>query len=724
LAQASVEPSQARRSRRQSRSAQSDVQRAPEAAAPSAAGPINLATTLSDIGGASPAEVIALQRTAGNRAVQRLIAQRKLQGKLQVGAANDVYEREADRVAGQVMSSPAPTASSTVSATSAESQSKSQAQAQPSVQRQSAVHAPTPTISPLAQRAPAMGEMNEMGAGFEAGHAIESELSSQAGNGDPLPNNTKSHMEAGFGADFSAVRVHADSKAGQLSRKINAQAFTHGSDIYFGSGKYNPQSASGGHLLAHELTHVVQQSGGAVRRRYQANNKVAAKPALASPVAEAQRNTDNSVQRKLLIGGQPATASVAEGKGLKEMQLSMLKDMVDNNIIKYKFATAENLFAYLRKPTQNDLVEIEQPEMTDDKPSKVKTGAKAIGGGLLGLILSPLTATIGGLAGLVRGGAGGAKSVYNKIGRGRGGGMKFLAGILAIGGALAGAVRGAITGALGGFLAGPVGGALAAAPEMAEEDPETTQNEPKIPKDQLQKGDILLVRGGGGAAGGLIAFGQYLHQLWSGKSRGASAGFRHAGIYLGGSLWAHASGGVFQDAVPTGLVVYRSKSPALAEQATKIAKDWADFRNSADQKATIGYSGGKAGEAIFRSSGYSQTRAAVLAAYFQQGVKPGAMFCSEFAISVYQAAALLPALKGIEAPKSENKGEIKDWAKSNKDRIGENANTQATKRGQAGSPSGGLAVDPRRTGPQMLAAELHRQSTGEDPTWEYKGISE
>jgi len=89
--------------------------------------------------------------------------------------------------------------------------------------------------------------------------AIESNLSSSKGNGSPLTESTRTQMESSFGADFSNVRTHNDSTAVQMSKDLNAQAFTHGNDIYFNSGKYDSDSNSGKHLLAHELTHVVQQ---------------------------------------------------------------------------------------------------------------------------------------------------------------------------------------------------------------------------------------------------------------------------------------------------------------------------------------------------------------------------------------------------------------------------------------------------------------------------------
>lgn len=99
-----------------------------------------------------------------------------------------------------------------------------------------------------------------------ASPAIEQQLSSSKGGGTSLPESTRQTMEQSFGADFSNVKVHTDSSAVQMSSGLNAQAFTHGSDIYFNTGKYNPQSTGGQHLLAHELTHTVQQGGAQAKK--------------------------------------------------------------------------------------------------------------------------------------------------------------------------------------------------------------------------------------------------------------------------------------------------------------------------------------------------------------------------------------------------------------------------------------------------------------------------
>jgi hypothetical protein len=81
-----------------------------------------------------------------------------------------------------------------------------------------------------------------------------------SGGGQTLPESTQSFFEPRFDQDFSRVRVHADASSAEMAKSIQAQAFTHGQDIYFGAGKYNPEGSAGKQLLAHELTHVIQQT--------------------------------------------------------------------------------------------------------------------------------------------------------------------------------------------------------------------------------------------------------------------------------------------------------------------------------------------------------------------------------------------------------------------------------------------------------------------------------
>ena len=101
---------------------------------------------------------------------------------------------------------------------------------------------------------------------------LQDKLSSSAGKGNSMDDKTQNEMESGFGLDFSGVNIHTDSKAVQMNKDLNAQAFTHGNDIYFNEGKYNPETSSGQHLLAHELTHTVQQGASSISPSIQKNS--------------------------------------------------------------------------------------------------------------------------------------------------------------------------------------------------------------------------------------------------------------------------------------------------------------------------------------------------------------------------------------------------------------------------------------------------------------------
>jgi hypothetical protein len=122
------------------------------------------------------------------------------------------------------------------------------------------------------------------------------EVVSRKGGGSPLPAETRGQMEGFFGADLGGVRVHADGEATTLNRELDAQAFTVGSDVFFGEGKYNPTSSEGQGLLAHELTHVGQQGGfGApeVQRAEEDDELKGAAPAPEAPAAPVKEDEES-----------------------------------------------------------------------------------------------------------------------------------------------------------------------------------------------------------------------------------------------------------------------------------------------------------------------------------------------------------------------------------------------------------------------------------------------
>ena len=91
---------------------------------------------------------------------------------------------------------------------------------------------------------------------------LDAQVAALRGSGAPLPEDFRATLEAKLGHDFSRVRIHAGHRAAEATRSIGARAFTVGHEIAFAAGEYDPDSAEGRRLLAHELTHVVQQGGG------------------------------------------------------------------------------------------------------------------------------------------------------------------------------------------------------------------------------------------------------------------------------------------------------------------------------------------------------------------------------------------------------------------------------------------------------------------------------
>jgi hypothetical protein len=94
---------------------------------------------------------------------------------------------------------------------------------------------------------------------------VEAQIGAMSSGGESLPRAERAHFEDRFGYDFRDVRVHSGAGAAQAASALNARAFTVGQNIFFASGEYQPGSAAGRHLVAHELTHTIQQSAPAAR---------------------------------------------------------------------------------------------------------------------------------------------------------------------------------------------------------------------------------------------------------------------------------------------------------------------------------------------------------------------------------------------------------------------------------------------------------------------------
>jgi hypothetical protein len=201
------------------------------------------------------ADALFLQRTVGNAAAARLLESASglpVQSDLVLGQRGDRYEREAERVADEVVRGDGTGSADTVRDDSTEA--KTRADGEGTVWRNAGRPA---------------------GGGVPAPPSVERALDSP---GSPLQDRPKAEMENRFGTSFSDVRVHVGPKAETATREIAANAFTVGRDIVFAPGLYSPSTNDGRRLLAHELTHVVQQTGssatGAQRRPVQASPNI------------------------------------------------------------------------------------------------------------------------------------------------------------------------------------------------------------------------------------------------------------------------------------------------------------------------------------------------------------------------------------------------------------------------------------------------------------------
>lgn len=195
-----------------------------------------------------------LSQRMGNQLLHALLHARLLQAKLTISHPHDEAEQEADRVADAVMRAPAPT---------------------PQVVPDSVRHVQRASDSGAAPMHPGSDDEIETQRAEDSTSAptvdaaLESSISALSGQGNALPASVRSFMEPRFNADFGAVRVHTDARAHQLARSVSAHAFTVGKDIVFAAGSYAPETPSGKRLLAHELTHVLQQSSTTDPRRIQ-----------------------------------------------------------------------------------------------------------------------------------------------------------------------------------------------------------------------------------------------------------------------------------------------------------------------------------------------------------------------------------------------------------------------------------------------------------------------
>ncbi len=198
-----------------------------------------------------------------------------IQPKLKIGSPNDRYEREADQMAETVMQ-------------------RAEISVKPTSVQRKCEDCEEETL----QMKTNSGSVPDLQKAATTS-SLEQQLQQSKGNGQALSRDTSTAMSQAFGQDFSKVQVHTDSKAIQMNQQLNAKAFTHGNQIYFNKGQYQPNRSEGKRLLAHELTHVVQQgksSSQHIQRQVnpQANTVPAALIGTPEPTMDPRLITSNS----------------------------------------------------------------------------------------------------------------------------------------------------------------------------------------------------------------------------------------------------------------------------------------------------------------------------------------------------------------------------------------------------------------------------------------------
>lgn len=159
-----------------------------------------------------------------------------------------------------------------------------------SVQRETVAAEAELEQEPAADAAPVQRDAQSP-AGFTAPAAVETGIAALRGGGQPLAPDVRGFMEPRFGHDLSAVRIHDGARASELASAVHARAFTVGQDVFFGAGQYQPATGTGRALLAHELTHTIQQGGGSAQAQPARLQRTPSSPAPPAAAANASAVT-------------------------------------------------------------------------------------------------------------------------------------------------------------------------------------------------------------------------------------------------------------------------------------------------------------------------------------------------------------------------------------------------------------------------------------------------
>jgi Domain of unknown function (DUF4157) len=269
-------------------------------------------------------KLLNLQRQIGNRAVAQM-----LQAKMTVGKPNDAHEQEADRVADTVMRMPEPLLQRQEEKEETAQMKPIGDRVSPLLQRQeekkdetaqakSLIGPITSIVQRQEEKKDEHAQMLQRQEEKKDEHAqakgssdatptvtpqLESRIQTIRGGGQPLSDSTRTFFESRFGHDFGGIRVHTDSQAAETAGQLNAQAFTIGRNVFFGAGHYEPHTSKGQWLMAHELTHTIQQQPSHTI----STNRNSVQSRSNQQISRA--TTPIAIQRKVSGGKAPASAA-------------------------------------------------------------------------------------------------------------------------------------------------------------------------------------------------------------------------------------------------------------------------------------------------------------------------------------------------------------------------------------------------------------------------------
>ncbi|MEH2394218.1 MAG: DUF4157 domain-containing protein [Nostoc sp.] len=274
--------------------------------------------------------------------------QQAVQTKLKIGKPGDKFENEADQVAEKFVE---------------EYRAPISGQVDQNLQQQEMfVEKKQLQMKPMLQLRTAVG-------GMSATAGLETAINQARGGGHPLAKGIRKPIERFLRADFSKVKVHTDYRANQLNQSIQAKAFTTGQDVFFRQGEYNPGSLGGKKLLAHELTHVVQQNRSAVQRKEQLTGFLVSRQSVQETTSTGTRTQPRQLAAKMPTSTRSETENLQplgakETAGLDVIQCVRYSNALPGNL---KFSKARGLKIGSQRETEQiaEEQEVETEEVAE-----------------------------------------------------------------------------------------------------------------------------------------------------------------------------------------------------------------------------------------------------------------------------------------------------------------------------------------------------------------------